>query len=108
METFWTILGATGLLGAVVGGVVGLFFRRIEKRMDREEKARKEREEARRKYEVFQVKTLTAVIALSKANAIALKNGKCNGETSAALTYLNTVKHEHREFLTEQGIDHLF
>lgn len=119
METFWTILGASGLLSAVVGGIVGLFIRRIEKRMDKEEKERKEREEkerkereeleeARRKYEIFQVKTLTAVIALSKANAIALKNGKCNGETSTALTYLDTVKHEHRDFLTEQGIDHLF
>ena len=102
------ILGATGLLGAIVGGIVGLFFRRLEKRMDKEEAERKEREEARRKYEIFQVKTLTAVTALSKANAIALKNGKCNGETSAALAYLDNVKHEQRDFLTEQGIDHLF
>lgn len=108
METFWTILGSAGLLSAVVGGIVGVFFRRIEKRMDKEETERKEREEARRKYEIFQVKTLTAVTALSKANAIALKNGKCNGETKAALEYLDKVKHEQREFLTEQGIDHLF
>lgn len=104
----WAILGASGLLSAVVGGIVGLCFRRIEKRMDREAEARKEREEARRKYEIFQVKTLTAVTALSKANAIALKNGKCNGETKAALEYLDQVKHEQRDFLTEQGIDHLF
>lgn len=108
MAILWTILGATGLLSAVVGGIVGIFFRRMEKRLDREEAARKEREEARRKYEIFQVKTLTAVTALSKANAIALKNGKCNGETKAALEYLDKVKHEQREFLTEQGIDHLF
>lgn len=108
MEIIWTIIGATGLLSAVVGGIVGIFFRRIEKRMDKENEARQEREEARRKYEIFQVKTLTAVTALSKANAIALKNGKCNGETKAALEYLDKVKHEQREFLTEQGIDHLF
>jgi len=108
MGNVWTIIGATGLLSAVVGGIVGIFFRRIEKRMDEENKARKEREEARRKYEIFQVKTLTAVTALSKANAIALKNGKCNGETKAALEYLDQVKHEQRDFLTEQGIDHLF
>lgn len=108
MENVWTIIGASGLFSLVVGGIVGLFFRRIEKRMDKEDKARQEREEARRKYEIFQVKTLTAVTALSKANAIALKNGKCNGETKAALEYLDNVKHEQREFLTEQGIDHLF
>lgn len=108
METVWAIIGASGLISAVVGGVVGLWFRRIEKKMDKENKERKEREEARRKYEIFQVKTLTAVTALSKANAIALKNGKCNGETTAALKYLDEVKHEQRDFLTEQGIDHLF
>lgn len=100
-NTLWTVLLALGVPSAVVGGVVGLCFRRIEKKMDRER-------EARKKHELFQVKTLTAVAALSKANAIALKNGKCNGETSAALAYLQQVKHEQRDFLTEQGIDHLF
>lgn len=104
----WAILAATGFLSAVVGGVVALCFRRIEKRMDAEQAERKAREEARRKYELFQVKTLTAVTALSKANAIALKNGKCNGETKAALEYLERVKHEQREFLNTQGIYHLF
>ena len=108
MSTFWTILTATGFFSAVVGGIVGVFFHRIEKRMDKEERERAEREVARRKYEIFQVKTLTATTALCKANAVALKNGRCNGETSAALEYLEQVKHEQREFLTEQGIDHLF
>jgi hypothetical protein len=108
METAWAIIGGSGLITAVVSGVVGLCFHGIKKRMDDEKKKQEEREEARRKYEIFQVKTLTAVTALSKANAIALKNGKCNGETSAALAYLETVKHEQRDFLTEQGIDHLF
>lgn len=87
---------------------MGIAFRRIEKRLEKEEAERAKREEARRKYEIFQVKTLTAVTALSKANAIALKNGKCNGETKAALAYLDQVKHDQRDFLTEQGIDHLF
>jgi hypothetical protein len=108
VETVWAIIGGSGIITAVVSGVVGLCFHGIKKRMDDEKKKQEEREEARRKYEIFQVKTLTAVTALSKANAIALKNGKCNGETSAALAYLETVKHEHRDFLTEQGIDHLF
>lgn len=101
MGTFWTVLLAVGLPSAIVGGIVGIFFRRIEKKMDKER-------EARRKYELFQVKIQAAIISLCKANAIALKNGKCNGETSAALDYLNQVKHEQRDFLTEQGIDHLF
>jgi len=97
MEALWSIILAAGVPSAIFG----LILRRIEKKMDRERAAR-------RKYEAFQVKTQTATIALCKANAIALKNGKCNGETKAALEYLEKVKQEQREFLTEQGIDHLF
>lgn len=104
MEILWSVLIALGLPSAIVG----IFCRRIEKRMDEEKREREKLEIARRKYEIFQVKTLTAVTALSKANAIALKNGKCNGETKAALAYLNEVKHDQRDFLTEQGIEHLF
>lgn len=107
MET-WQFLLAIGLPSAVIGGVVGLFFRRIEKKMDADKQEQEQREKARREYEIFQVKTLTAVTALSRANAIALKNGKCNGETKAALEYLEQVKHDQRDFLTSQGIEHLF
>ena len=104
MGIVWSIILAFGIPAAVVG----FFSRRIEKKIDKERAERSELEANRRKYEVFQVKTLTAVTALSKANAIALKNGKCNGETKAALEYLEQVRHEQRDFLTEQGIDHLF
>lgn len=108
MGMFWSVLLAVGLPSAIVSGVAGIFFRRIEKKMAEEREEQKKREEARRKYEVFQVKTLTATMALSKANALALKNGRCNGETKAALEYLNEVKHEMRDFIDEQSIDHLF
>lgn len=105
---FWAILAAVGLPGAIVAAVVGLFVRRFERRLDEEKEERQKREAARKEYELFQVKMLTAVAALGKANAIALKNGKCNGETSAALAYLEEVKHDRRDFLNAQGVDHLF
>lgn len=106
--SIWAILAAVGLPSAIVAAVVGLLVRRIEKRLDNEEKERQKREAARKDYELFQVKMLTAATALGKANAIAIKNGKCNGETSAALSYLEEVKHDQRDFLISQGIDHLF
>lgn len=104
----WETIAALGVPSAIIGGIIALFFKRLEKKIDDDRKEQERKEKARREYEVFQVKTMTAVMALSKANAIALKNGKCNGETSAALAYLDEVKHEQRDFLSKQGIDHLF
>lgn len=97
-----------GIPSAIAGGVVGLIFWKMKKDLDKAEKKRVEHEEARRQYEMFQVKMLTATVKLCEANAIALQNGKCNGETHAALDYLKDVKHDQREFLISQGIDHLF
>lgn len=105
---FWTIVMAVGLPAAVVSAVVGLLFRRIEKRLEDENKARQRQEEARRQFERYQLTALTATMALCEANARAMQNGRCNGETHAALEYMQKVKHEQREFLTNQGIDHIF
>lgn len=108
MGTFWNILLVIGLPSAVVGGVVAFYFNSIAKKIEAERKEREEQENKRREYERFQVKMLTATAKLCEANAIALQNGKCNGETHAALGYLKEVKHDQRDFLVNQGIDHLF
>ena len=104
MESVWTILAAVGLPAAVVG----FFVRRVEKRLDAETNAREDQEAARKAYEGFNVHALTAVMKLSEANAIALQNGKCNGETHKALEYLTEVRHEQRDFLIKQGLDNIF
>ena len=97
----WTILVAWGVPTAVVGTLIGIMLRRIEKRMDAEKKTRRD-------FEQFQIKSLMATMSLCEANAIALQNGKCNGETHRALEYMNTIKREQRDFLINQGIDHIF
>lgn len=105
---FWTIVAAVGLPSTIISAVVGVIVRRIEKRLDKEEKARQEQEEARKKFERYQLAGITATMALCEANALALQHGRCNGETHAALEYMQKVKHEQRDFLTSQGIDHIF
>lgn len=107
MELFFSILAATGLLSAAVGGAVSLGYRRIEKRLDAEKAERDERDKARRKHEVFINKMLAATASVCEANAIAMQNGKCNGETHRALEWLQEVKHDQRDFLVAQGIDHI-
>lgn len=109
MDTnIWTILVAAGLPSAVVAGVVGLFFRRIEKRLEREHEARKAQEAARIEFEGFLVDGITAIMKLSEANAIALQNGRCNGETHAALDYEREVKRKLRKFFQRQGLENIF
>lgn len=109
MDTnIWTILVAIGLPSAVVAGVVGLFFRRIEKRLDREHEARKAQEAARIEFEGFLVDGITATMKLSEANALALQHGRCNGETHAALDYMRDVKRKQRKFFQQQGLENIF
>ena len=47
------------------------------------------------------IKAINASLALGEATAIALKNGKTNGETTAALEYSKDVKHDLKNFLVE-------
>ena len=93
---------------SIPSGLFAYYLRKLEKRRAQEEEARKREEAARRQYETYQVQMLTATACLCEANAIALQNGKCNGETHKALDHLQTVKHNQRDFLVAQGIDHLF
>lgn len=93
----WSFLLAIGVPSAIFG----IMMKRFEQRMDAEKKARRD-------FEQFQVEGLCATMKVCEANAIALQNGKCNGETHAALEYMRKVKHDQREFLINQGIDHIF
>ena len=106
--SFIEIILVLGLPSAVIGGIVSFFIARLQRRIDRDAADRRMQEQTRRQYEMYQVKMITATAALCEANSIALQNGKCNGETHAALDVLTQVKHDQRDFLRSQGIDHLF
>lgn len=108
METIVTIICSVVAAAGIPSAVFSAYLRRLEKRQAEKEERRRTEEEARRKYELYQIKMLTATAGLCEANAIALQNGKCNGETHKALDRLKEVKHDQRDFLVEQGIDHLF
>lgn len=105
---FWATLLAIGIPSSVVTAIIGFMVRKIERRMDDERRTRQEQDEARKQFEKFQARGLTATMALCEANAIAIQNGKCNGETHRALDYMQQVKYEQRDFLTSQGIEHIF
>ena len=108
MDILQVIVLSAGIPSAVIGGFVGLLFWRLKKKIEANEAAQKQRDETRLKFELFQVNMTSALAGLGKANAIAIKNGRCNGETTAALEYLEEVKHGQRHFLEEQGIAHIY
>lgn len=108
METIAEWIAAVIIAAGVPSAILGFLIRRLEKRIDEDKKAKEEQERARKEYEAFQVQVLTAVTKLSEANAIALQNGKCNGETHRAMDYLANVRHAQRDFLIKQGLDNIF
>lgn len=92
----------------VPSAITGLAFWGLERRIEKREKERQEQERAREKQQLLLVKSVRAAIALGEATAIALRDGKTNGETRAALDYAREIKHEQKDFLAEQGIKNLF
>lgn len=103
----WELLLAIGLPSAALSAVFGYFIHRIERRQDKLDKEQNQREERRENLELLQIKGTLSAMALGEATAKALKNGHCNGETEKALEYEETVKHEIRDYMTEQGIKHI-
>lgn len=100
---FWLLLAAFG--------IPALLVRRFEKRLDERERKAEERERNREEMNRLQVKTTMASIALGEATARAVQripDAHCNGDMTAALNYVKTVKHEEKDFLTGLGIHALY
>ena len=93
---------------SIPSGITGFCFWVLERKLDKNEKARERKEAVREQQEYLIVKGIGAAIALGEASAIALKNGHTNGETEAALEYAREVKHEQKDFLAKQGIKAIY
>ena len=100
-------IGQLVALMGIPSAITGFCFWMLQRRMTKRDEEIDRREKAREKNEVLLVRS-GAAIALGEAAATALKNGHANGETEAALEYARQVKHEQKDFLTEQGIRALY
>lgn len=92
----------------VPSAVTGLCFWAIQRNITKRDAKREEIDKAREKNELLLIKGIGAAIALGEATARAIKDGKCNGELTAALEYAQKVNHEQKDFLTEQGVKNLY
>lgn len=102
--------GLVTLLGLPTA-ITAFCFWLLQQRITKQDKAQEERERAREKNEVLIIKGVGAAIALGEATAEAVQripDAHCNGDMHAALEYARKVKHEHKEFLTEQSVQALY
>lgn len=105
--TVTEVIILAGVPSAIFSSLLGLLMWKVKKEIEHSTELQKQHDAARLQHEKFQVSMLTAVSAVCEANAIAMQNGRCNGETHAALEYLRKVKREQREFMTAQGLEHI-
>ena len=102
--------GLVTLLGLPTA-ITAFCFWLLQQRITKRDKAQEEREQAREQNEVLIIKGMGAAIALGEATAEAVQripDAHCNGDMHAALEYARKVKHEHKEFLTEQSVQALY
>ena len=73
--------------------------------------AEEKKDEARRQNEAIVIEGVMAAITLGEATAKAVQripDAHCNGDMHQALRYAAEIKHKHKDFMTEQGIDALY
>ena len=66
------------------------------------------RDKAREEINILLIQGVDASICLGEATAIALRDGKTNGETKDALKYAANAKHNITNFLTKQGVKSIY
>lgn len=112
----------TLLIACLPSAVTGFCFWLIEQRIQKQTKKREaeekkhweneeKREKLREQQEIFLVQGVNAAIALGEATAKAVQripDARCNGDMHAALDYAAKVKHDQKDFLTQQGIASIY
>ncbi len=87
--------------GASVISGMALFF--LQRYFKKKEKREAERDRVRRRENVLLMKSLDAVGKLTYANAIAIRDGKTNGEMHEAMESYNESKDEMYDYILEQN-----
>jgi Na+-transporting methylmalonyl-CoA/oxaloacetate decarboxylase gamma subunit len=85
---------------SVISGMALFFMQRFFKKKAKKDE---ERDELKRKENVLILKSINAVGKLTYADAIAIRDGKTNGEMHDAMDTYAEVKDELYEYLLEQN-----
>lgn len=107
------------LIGVVLVAVInGLFakqrkategeWNKVNTFLAQQKEAQEEQEASKARLLVLLVSYAGAVMELSEANAIALRDGRTNGEMKRALERADQVRERTRKFLGDLGIQSLY
>lgn len=87
--------------------VTGICFHFLKLKLEKKERKEDERELRRLENEYLVLSSIRVTMALAEATAKAMRDGKTNGDMTAALYEVVEVKRVQQEFLHKQAIDHL-
>lgn len=108
-----SVWGAVAAFIAAMGipsAVMGIIIWRLERRIDRHDRALEEKNERQKELVLILIKGTRASIALGEATAKAVQripDARCNGDMHEALDYAVKIKHEQKDFLAKQGVSAL-
>ena len=88
------------ICASIISGMVLFFLKRY---FDRREKEEKERDDVFAKENILILKSSEAIGKLTYADAIAIRDGKTNGEMKEAIEAYKKADQELYEFLLEQN-----
>ncbi len=103
----FTLIFAIGIPSAITG----FCFWMLEKKIESRQKEQDKKDDARKQNEIIVLKGVNAAIALGEATARAVQripDAHCNGDMHQALAYAEKIKHEQKDFLTEQGVEAIY
>lgn len=87
---------------SVISGMALFFLQRFFKKKDRKDEAR---DKAKARENVLILRSINAVGKLTIANAIALRDGRTNGELKVALEEYAKVDREMYQYLLDRNAD---
>lgn len=88
------------IMASVISGMALYFLQRFFKRKDKKDE---KRDAVKAKVNMLIMENIKAVGQLTVANAIALRDGKTNGEMHAALAEYERVEKETYQYLLERN-----
>lgn len=95
----------------VPSAVTGFLIWWLKKYIDKNERKREEREKKTERFMLLIMQNSRATNILAEATAKAVQripDAHCNGDMTAALAEASRIQKEEKDFLFDQGVEHIF